>query len=219
MKTLIKIVLMILVGGALLFFGSYVFIMYQSRSTKEIIEERFHANGNIAMRKIEGNYYREGSYEKTINYDEAGREIGSYGNYDWSRFKEVFLYDDSTLIFEGYYEIYNDSLAENFEVDSTNVDLIDEAEYYLNGKVKSIKQIGFYNWSDRDTAFLDTECYDLNGNVTLDREYRKDRNHFWDEEMGRDTLIVQISIIEDKIKNTIDTIEIKEIRIQEKSEL
>lgn len=215
MKTIFKIILIVFAGVIILIFGFSAFIMYQTRSTQEVIEEKYHSNGNLAMQKIKGYDCCEGFFEKTVMYDTEGRKIDVFGNQDGSRIKEIFRYHDSDLIFEGYYMIDNDSLTENFEVDNSSLILSLETEYYPNKRVKSKKQLSFYEkLNKRDTASFEIEKFDSLGQIIVDREYRKDRDYFWDEEKKKDTMIIQTTLIEDKLKKTIDIIEIEKMKIK-----
>jgi hypothetical protein len=217
MKPMFKIILIVLIGGIVLFFGFSAFIMYQTRSSEEIIEERFHKNGNIAMQKVEGYDCCEGFYEKTIIYDDKGRKIEEYGNRDGSRFKEVFQYQDSIITFEGYYTIDNDSLANNFEVNEARISSLSETEYYPNQKVKLRKLLSFYeDWNNRDTSSLEIENFDSLGRKTIWKEFRNERDYVWNEQLGEHTKIIQAKVIEDKIRSRVDTIEIIEFEIKEK---
>jgi hypothetical protein len=217
MKSIFKIILIVFLGGLVLIIGFFTFITYQTRSREKIIDEQFHENGNIAIRKVEGYDCCEGFYTKTTLYDSNGRKIETYGNQDGSRFKEILKYKDSTVVFEGYYTIYNDSLenANNFDVKNSMLNSLSETEYYSNRELKSKKRLSYFEkWNDRDTASLLIIKYDNTGMVTVNTEFRKDREYIKDENSGNYTQLIQITIIEDKIKNYVDTLEIKKIKLE-----
>ena len=217
MKLIFKIIIFIFLGGIILIIGFFTFITYQTRSREKIIDEQFHKNGNIAIRKVEGYDCCEGFYKKTIIYDSNGRKIETYGNQDGSRFKELLKYQDSTVVFEGYYTIYNDSFvtANNFDVKKSMLSYLSETEYYSNRELKSEKRLSYFDEGDnRDTASLIIIQYDNTGIVTVNTEFRKDRDYINDEKSDRYTKLIQRTIIEDKINNSVDTIEIKKIKLE-----
>lgn len=217
MKSLFKIILIVLLGAISLIVGCFIFITYQTRSSEKIIYEQLHKNGNIAIRKVEGYDCCEGFYKKTMIYDSKGRKIETYGNQDGSRFKEIFKYQDSTIVFEGYYVIYNDSLENenNFDVANSMLIYLSEKEYYPNKELKSKKHLSYFDeLNNRDTASLVIMHYDNKGLITVHTEFRKERDYIEDEMSGEYTQFMQWTIIEDNIRKSVDTIEIKKIKLE-----
>ena len=137
MKNIFRIILVIIIGGVILILGFLAFIIYQSRSTEKIIEAEYHPNGNLALQKVVGYDCCQGFFEKTIKYDIEGRKIEVFGNQNTSRIKEIYRYQGSDLIFEGYYTIDNDSLTDNFEVENLRLSFSLKTEYYSNKKNKT----------------------------------------------------------------------------------
>lgn len=219
MKLILKIIIILFLGGIVLIIGFFTFINYQTRSREKIIDEQFHKNGNIAIRKVEGYDCCEGFYTKTTVYDTNGRKVESYGNQDGSRFKEIFKYQDSTIIFEGHYTFHNDGLenANNFDVRNSMLSTVNETEYYLNRGLKSIKRLTYFDeQNNRDTASLEIIKYDNKGVITINTEFRKERDYIKDDNSGEYTKLIQWAIIEDKIKKSVDTIEVKKVKLEEK---
>lgn len=174
------------------------------------LHQEFDKQGRLISEKVKGYDCCEGFYTKTFAYDTLGNIVKVFGNTHGDRMKEVYKYDGLQRVFEGYYEIYEDSLGDDFNRDTLDIHYLNEINYYSNEQKKNHKWLRFFEpWENRDTSSLTIIKYDSLGNILVHTSFDKERDYSRNEQTGiLDSIYSQITVFEDKIKNQIDTIAI-----------
>ena len=105
-------------------------------------------------------------------------------------------------------------MSSNFEVSKTDLSHLTEKEYYMNRKLKKERYLSYYQDEGyRDTADYTMIEYNNLGVKESHTTLRKERDYFMDERSDKDTLMVEITIFEDRILNKSDTLNKKEIKL------